>query len=249
MIRDAWDRGDLGTLTKNNPTRATGALVSIVGQITEEELRRRLDRTEMANGFANRFLFVCAKRSRFLPHGGALDAEQIVDLGTCIGGAISFAKNVKRVEMDDAAKNEWERVYYDLSADQPGLLGALTARAEAQVIRMALLHSLLDKQWNIGVAHLKAALAFWRYCDASVRHIFGELLGDPDADTILNALREAGDRGLTRTEIRDLFNRNRSGAQLDRALEYLEQTGRATRHPVPSTGGRPAEVWTARTVN
>jgi hypothetical protein len=53
------------------------------------------------------------------------------------------------------------------SADQPGLLGALTARAEAQVIRLALLFALLDKEGSIGVAHLKAALAFWRYCEAS----------------------------------------------------------------------------------
>jgi hypothetical protein len=251
VIRDAWDRGDLGTLTKNNPTRSTGASISIVGHITEEELRRRLDRTEMANGFANRFLFVCAKRSRFLPHGGSLDGAQIVDLGARIGAAIRAAKGIGRVQMDEDARQEWERVYYDLSADQPGLLGALTARAEAQVIRLALLYALLDKQSSIELVHLKAALALWRYCEASVRHVFGAMLGDPDADTILNALRAAGELGLTRTEIRDLFSRNRSGAQLDRALEYLEQTGRAKRSSLPSgpNGGRPHESWVATARN
>jgi hypothetical protein len=39
VIRDAWDRGDLATLTKNSPARATGAHVSIIGHITAAELR------------------------------------------------------------------------------------------------------------------------------------------------------------------------------------------------------------------
>jgi hypothetical protein len=38
VIRQAWDSGDLETVTKNSPTRATGAHVSILGHITREEL-------------------------------------------------------------------------------------------------------------------------------------------------------------------------------------------------------------------
>jgi hypothetical protein len=62
VLRDAWDRGDLATMTKNSPARATGAGISIVGHITAAELRECLDRTDMANGFANRFLFACVRR-------------------------------------------------------------------------------------------------------------------------------------------------------------------------------------------
>jgi hypothetical protein len=151
--------------------------------------------------------------------------------------------------MSSEAAKAWDLIYPELSADCPGLLGALTARAEAQVTRMALLYCLLDKGKAIELKHLNAALALWRYCEASVRHIFGELLGDPDADTILNALWTAGEQGMTRTEIRDLFNRNRSGAQLDRALEFLENTGRATKRTDGSRQGRPTEIWTRRARN
>jgi hypothetical protein len=38
VIREAWDSGDLATLTKNSPLRASGAHVSVIGHITEEEL-------------------------------------------------------------------------------------------------------------------------------------------------------------------------------------------------------------------
>ena len=58
VIRNAWDGQVLQTLTKTSPLKATGAHVSIIAHIPEDEARARLTRTEMANGFANRFLFV-----------------------------------------------------------------------------------------------------------------------------------------------------------------------------------------------
>lgn len=69
-IRQAWDTGNLSTLTKNNPVKATGAHIGIVGHITEMELRRYLSETEVFNGFGNRFIWICVKRSKVLPEGG-----------------------------------------------------------------------------------------------------------------------------------------------------------------------------------
>ncbi len=40
IIRDSWDSGDLETLTKNSPAHATGAHISIIGQIARQELLR-----------------------------------------------------------------------------------------------------------------------------------------------------------------------------------------------------------------
>jgi len=72
LIRQAWDTGTLRSLTKNSPARATGAHVSILAHITNTELRRYLDRTEAANGLANRFLWIAVRRSKLLPEGGSL---------------------------------------------------------------------------------------------------------------------------------------------------------------------------------
>ena len=80
VIRNAWDGQRLQTLTKASPLKATGAHVSIIAHITEAEARARLSRTEMANGFANRFLFCCVKRSKLLPHGGDLNEGVLADL-------------------------------------------------------------------------------------------------------------------------------------------------------------------------
>lgn len=144
----------------------------------------------------------------------------------------------------DRAAAEWERVYNALSAGQPGLLGAITTRAEAQVIRLATLYALLDNSTRIEVAHLEAGLAIWEYCEASAAHIFGNALGDPVADEILRALQQAGEAGMTRTAIRDLFGRNRSADRIGAALALLLAKGRA-KGEVRETAGRPVEIWFA----
>jgi hypothetical protein len=52
VVRQAWDNGNLSTLTRNNPLRATGAHVSVIGHTTKDELTRTLSATEQGNGFA-----------------------------------------------------------------------------------------------------------------------------------------------------------------------------------------------------
>jgi hypothetical protein len=244
IIRDAWDRGDLATLTKNSPAKATGAHLSIVGHITADELLRDLDRTSMANGYANRFLFVCVRRSNVLPFGGAIEAETICDLGKRLGVGIEAARHIGRVQMTSEAREAWKKAYPALSAGEPGLLGAIVGRAEAQVIRLGLIYAILEQRAEIELRHLEAALAIWEYCEASARHIFGDALGDPIADEIMQVMRQAGDEGLTRTQIRDLFGRNRNADRIQFALSTIARAGKARMVP-KSTGGKPAEVWIA----
>ena len=138
----------------------------------------------------------------------------------------------------------WENIYPTLSQAKPGLVGALTARAEAQVVRLAVNYALWDGSALIGPDHLLAATAVWKYCDASVRYIFGDKIGDPIADTILVALKNAHPQGLTRTEVRDLFTRNAPAGAIATALQELETLGLTTWRRHGTNGGRPAELWT-----
>jgi hypothetical protein len=81
-IRCAWDNGNLQTLTKNDPVKATGAHVCVVGHITADELRAELTATDSANGFANRFIFMCVQRSKTLPFGGPMEPNLRAEIGT-----------------------------------------------------------------------------------------------------------------------------------------------------------------------
>jgi Bifunctional DNA primase/polymerase, N-terminal/Primase C terminal 1 (PriCT-1) len=244
IIRDAWDRGDLGLLTKNSPARATAAHVTIVGHVTRDELLRYLTLTETANGFANRFLWLCVRRSKLLPEGGQLDPETMDPLLKAVRTAVDFARGTTEVRRDDESRRIWHEVYPSLSEGRHGLYGAVTSRAEAQVVRLSLLYALLDQSAVIRSAHLSAALALWEYADASARYIFGASVGDPTADRILRALRSAAGSGLNRTEISEHFSKNQTASQIEQALAVLEEQGLARRTRPDSQKGRPGEVWT-----
>src|SRR5438477_1807557 len=245
ILRDGWDRGNLATLTKNSPARVTGACISIIGHITATELKAYFDRTEMANGFGNRFLFACVRRSRLLPFGGALSDKDVAQLAYELRRAVSGARGIQQVSMTPDAAEAWCAIYPDLSADRPGLLGSLTARAEAQVVRMAALYALWEGSNRISLDHLMAAVAIEEFCRSSVAYIFGDMLGDPIVDAILDALRAAGSSGLTRTEISNLFSRNVSASQITRALGELARCGLAAQRRGDTSAGRPPEIWIA----
>jgi hypothetical protein len=201
----------------------------------------------MANGFANRFIFARVKRSKFLPHGGHLSDATLEPIRERVKLAVEAARMVGRVTMTDSAAKAWEGVYEDLSGERPGLLGAITARAEAQTIRLALLYALLDAQLGRAVIddqHLLAALDLWDFCEQSCEWIFADSIGDPVADDILAALRQRLPEGMTRTEIRDLFQRHRTSDQIGSALALLMKSGRV-KMETKATDGRPAETWYA----
>jgi hypothetical protein len=240
VIRDSWDKGDLATLTKNNPTRATGAHVSIIGHITKDELRRYLTRTEAGNGFGNRILWFCVKRSKVLPEGGSLYGVDFAPFFARLHGIGLFARSAGEVGRDEGARALWAGVYPGLSEGKPGMLGAMTSRAEAQVLRLGMIYALLDGVSVVGRAHLKAALAVWDYCEASVRHVFGDSLGDPVADDILAALK-ANQDGLSRTEVYNLFGAHRRADSIQRAIGELMARGLISVETT-ETGGRPRET-------
>lgn len=246
VIRTGWDHGDLRTLTKNSPARATGAHISIIGHITRGELLRDLDDTQALNGFGNRFLWICVRRSNCLPDGGSLQDESLWPLTERLGKCVEFARKVERICRDEEARAMWYAVYPELSEGKPGLLGSMIARAEAQVMRLATVYALLDQSAVIRREHLNAALAIWEYAEASARFIFGDSLGNPVADGILKALRQAPD-GLTRTEMSSLFHRNKSAAQISLALATLAENGLARREK-RETEGRVEERWFAMTL-
>jgi hypothetical protein len=91
VLRDAFDRGNLGIVTKHHQTRATNALISAVGYITESELVRHLHETEMASGFCQS-VSVCVKRARLLPTGGSLSEEAVADMAEKVKAAVEYAK-------------------------------------------------------------------------------------------------------------------------------------------------------------
>jgi hypothetical protein len=245
VIRDAYDRGKLATMTKNSPARATGAHISIIGHITEQELKATLDSISIGNGLANRFLFNCVRRSKSLPHGGRLSDDKIQAMGINLKQALDAGRRVGRMEMSRQAHALWPEIYADLTRERTGIVASLTGRAAPHTIRLAVIYALLDGSPCIDVEHLKAAVAIWDYAEQSAKYVFDGTTGDKVADTILRMLRTTESGGLSRKQISDTLGRNRSAHEINEALTLLRAARLAEKRIVASDVGRPAEIWLA----
>ncbi len=237
IVRQAWDSRTLSPLTKNNRIRATNPHISIIGQITEVELRNRLSEVEIANGFGNRFLWFFVRRSKLLPFGAFFDQSRF--FGDRFRQALEFAKTVEGMAMSPAFMKDWEAIYPVLTEAAPGLAGSLTSRQEAHAMRLAMIFALLDQERVIDSRHLRAALAIIDFVSDSVYYIFGEASGDPVQDKIVKALDEGSGR-MSLTEIYGLFDRHVPKNKLESALDELVRRGKIEVQILSGeAGGRP----------
>jgi hypothetical protein len=243
-LRSAWDGRPLAILTRTAPARASQAHVAVIGHITSTELQHHVSPVELANGLLNRFLLIACRRVRLLPDGGHPDPLHDTDRRRELAIALAAARDSGQLRFSEPARALWHDAYRQLAQPQPGVAGQLTARAEAHTIRLALIYALLDRASAIEPQHLEAALALQDYTARSAAWALEPDTGDPIAEQLHVALRRSPD-GLTRTQLRDLLNRNVPARRLDQALANLAAAGKADRQRI-LTAGRPAELWTTK---
>jgi hypothetical protein len=242
-LRSAWDGRPLAILTRTAPARATQAHIAVIGHITQTELRRHTSTIELANGYLNRILTIACRRQRLLPEGGHHDPLHGTDLTRLLAATLKHAQTAGQIRLDPAARERWHDAYRQLTRPLPGVLGQITARAEAHTIRLALIYALADGKQRISPQHLAAALALHDYAARSAGWALAGATGEPLAEQIHAALT-ANPAGLTRSQISNTLKHNQPASQIDHALRALQATGRATVTQL-ATGGRPAQLWTA----
>lgn len=249
IIRSFWDEGSAQIMTKNNPISVHDAHISIIGHITPGELRARLNQTELANGFVNRFLWLEVKKSKLLPEGGKPSDEELKVLAGKLLEAIEFAQTMEEMKRDEKARLLWVEKYSELAVERGGAFGNATTRVRSQIARLSVIYALMDRSNIIKREHLEAARDFWNHCENSARQIFGESTGDKLADDILQLLRDA-DNGLSKTEIIKLTGNNFNAKRINDALKILADDNLAHWIIVSKPDSKkPVENWFANEFN
>jgi hypothetical protein len=237
VIRQAWDTGKLRTLTRNDPTVATDAHISIIGHITRQELVKDLSETDCSNGYANRFLWIAVKRSKMLPDGG--DQIDLSPLGARLNHLLAQVSG--QMTRSPAARKLWHQSYPKLTADRPGLWGKVTSRGEAQTLRLSMIYALLDRTTVIDVQHLEAAIAVWNYAEASARLIFSQAEEMDPLETVLLEKITASP-GINRKSLHKALGGHVKAEAMVKALGSLAGQDKVRSQMVP-TGGRRSECW------
>ncbi len=243
-LRDAYDSVNLSNLTKNSSLKATAPHFSIIGHITPTELHGKLNSVDIANGFANRFLFVFVERQRPIISFNDNRSELMKEISSDISKRIDHMKMNGRVQFSTEALKLWEIVYFKLSGGCAGIVGDLQARATTHITKLSLIVSLINQESEISKESLMAAIHIWQYCSDSVNHLFANSLGDEALDTLYTTIKDRSE-GLSRTEIRDHFSKNKSKQSIGQLLKSLESNNLIYSEKIKTTGA-PKEVWKAR---
>jgi hypothetical protein len=244
VVRSAWDTSNLGILTRKDPLKASNAHICILGQITRRELADLLEKIELSNGLANRFLWFCARRSKTLCFPQGISDEIVPQLAGELAAAIQFGQRDRIVNLDLEASAMWQDIYEEITKDYGGILGEVTARGPSQILRIALIYSILERCELIGVQHLRAAVAVWEYCLASAKYIFTSGSDISEGATlnvrITDALR-GGEK--TQAELQRIFRNTIPAKRLAAALTELQAIGRISQSRGQSAGGRAPIIW------
>jgi uncharacterized protein DUF3987 len=239
ILRQAWDGGALRVITKE-AVEVEDSHVSVLGHITEAELRETFKTVQAANGFGNRVLFFCVNRAQLLPEGGNLDDQIRAELGEKVAEALKKARTVSILRRTSAATEIWRELYLELAEDdRQGILGGVLSRGDAQALRLSVVYALLDGCRQIEPQHVHAARALLTYSRDSAEYLFGRRLSDPNAEAVLDYLERIGGGPISKTELQKAFRGGHIyGKDLERALELLEKERLITVVKVP-TGGAP----------
>src|SRR5260221_3737358 len=245
--------------SRRSKLKSTCPHVSVLGHVTPERLKHSMPTVEVFNGLANRFMYIASQRTASIPEPADVDwSREDLNLKVQYLQKVvrEFHPNEESITNPEfpfiftaSGKAKWYELYHQYSAQaasKSGMAGAMVARAKATVLRLAMIYAGLDLTQEIQKEHFEAAAALWEYSLASVKWAFCEDNGNPNADKILAALRRAGKKGMTRTEISEVvFNRRESSHNTTEALSVLKGGKKADWRPMPNpTGkGRKLETW------
>ena len=251
-LRKAWDAKQwLHTEGKISPEKATGAHISMIGHVTIKDLLTCLSEVENKNGFSNRVLWIASKRVKKIPlppwiNWKAQHPQIIARLANIVE---HLGPNAPKRELywSDEAQKEWRKFYHSIKTASDGVLGSIIARSDAHVLRLTMLFTVLDDSSLMEPQHLKAAIAFWQYCERSASWIFGEKTGNKHADKIYWALQREP-KGIIRSEISlQVFGNHLSKTNMDIAFSALVDADLAYFTYERVTGDRPTQRWFAKT--
>jgi hypothetical protein len=218
-LRSFWDCGQYAPMTKNNPVRVKNAHICIITHITIQELKVYMGAVHAFNGFGNRFLWICVRRSKLVPLPSPMPESELAPIQREIWCRVGYAQKCGLITMTAGAREQWEAIYPDLSREHSGFAGSIINRAEAQTLRLALIYALMDGHNRIANKHLEAALALWRYAQESALYIFSGDSSDPLENKIVEALQQGP---LTATKLSAVFNRNLPKERLQPLLQQME---------------------------
>ncbi len=243
-MRSAFDGGPLSN-RKAGETKTVMPpywLPALIG-ITPAELRTRLEPGALQSGSANRWLYLPVTR-RDIEATNALPEFSREHVEAILAAHKAAMKRPLRLEVDDAIQAKLREYSDFLPTVAFGIARDLTRRLSIIAFRVALVHAVVERAARVTVEHMRRAIALTEYARRGIAWVFGDTIGNPDADLLFRHLQASGrlrQNVITRQIIRDPLRRQAAIDELlrlGRAQVVTVQTaGRARSELVPVAAG------------
>ncbi len=241
VIREVFDSPRrLESQSKIDPETATDPHVSLIAHVTPIELLALLNKVDVGNGFINRLMFIESRETQRLPFAKVPNWQEHLDLVRNLREAIQFARQVNEVTWRADGAKAWCH-WYNHRIIPGGSIGSILGRAEAHILRIALIFALLDCREQVTEAHFNAALAIWDYAAQTARRVFGNTTGDKLADKIFAYVQRHGE--VTRWQLSaEALAGNTPKIDLDLALSLLVENNMMRVRTEKRDGDKPTEI-------
>lgn len=243
ILRRAWDAlCALSPMTKNNRLSSTNPHINLLAHITRQELTLLLGEADRYNGYANRFLWCCVRRTKRLPEPKKMDDSELTEISKKIANNFCNIADKNEIILSAETNELWHKLYYEVSVDLPGIIGSMTSRAETQILRIAMIYCLIDGTTNISSNHLEAAFAVWNFSKESTVYLFSfhnPEDRDPETTLFIDALSE---KDLSQSDVSNLFCGHKTSRELNVFLSELESMN-LIRQTKLKTSGRSKTMW------
>ena len=224
-LRALWDSGTRSPMTKTSKTRCTEAHVGILAHITLDELALTLSDCDKLNGYANRFLWVLARRAKRVSRPTRIPESIFSPIQSTVWQRLNYAHKMGEMTLSGEFWDVFDSEYDRLSADRSGMAGAITARAEAQVVRLSMVYAIAAGTRTVSAEHIQSALAFWNYAQASAEYIFADQTVGGKIDSTIKALIEGAHDGMSLTDIHKATGNNHKAGDLKASIQRLVDAG------------------------
>jgi Protein of unknown function (DUF3987) len=244
LINQFYDGQNIISKKTKSPVKVTRGHLGIVGHTTDDAMDKNTTTSNKSDGFLGRFVVIFDSTRKHMAFPGNV-AETISNYFSVeiesMKDALRTARDRKLISLDHGLEKRWESLYHKLRSRPAGRIGQLFVRFPSNVKRLAALYALADGMCVILPRHLHAAEAILDHAARSLKFIFA---GDIDerGDKLLAALREAGEGGMTKTQIAQrVFNGHGDSASLERILtKYQAYKWIKLLPPDKSKRGRPS---------
>jgi 5S rRNA maturation endonuclease (ribonuclease M5) len=219
---DTPDRFERNLARRSNPNTGGGSgtvekpFLSVIGGVATSWLDK-IRREDLEGGLGNRFLWIPGDRKERIPNPPSPNLNEILkELAIVREWWKEQARNQESATVtfrkSPEAETKWNKFYNSLDKithDDP-LIEMLTDRLEVQTIKIALLYAALDIPSTpiIEVCHIDAAIAFAKFLIRATEYIFSDFGIDEaakDEQKIVDAVRDAGEKGITHRALQKRF--------------------------------------------